>query len=181
MIRLINKISEKQLEWRNDPRIMMYTRQSEILGEEDQKRWLSGLVGDKTRKMFGIELIETSKIKGMVKKPTNLGTCGLTTISYIHRTAEWSLLIAPDYQGNGYGSEALKLLLQHGFNDLGLDCIWGEIFTSNAASRRIAEKCGFKEEGKLRSRYYKNGKQIDSIMCSILRKEWDACNSITHS
>lgn len=172
MVRLVKEISPKQREWRNDPRIMAWTRGSELLSEEDQQLWLKGLIGDPTRKFFGIEVSESSKIKGMIKRPTNVGTCGLTSINVIHGSAEWSLLVGPEYQGKKYASAALKLLINYGLYSMRLNRIWGEIFDGNAASLHLAEKMGFKVEGKLRQTYYKNGKFIDSTIVGLLREEW---------
>lgn len=100
-----------------------------------------------------------------------IGVCGLTSIDMEARKAEFSLYIGPEHQGKGYGSEALKLLLYHGFLNLGLNQIWGETFDKNPAAKMF-EELGFKKDGTRRQFYMKSGKLIDCHLYSILRDEW---------
>lgn len=172
MIRLIKEISEDQREWRNHPETLNYTRGSELLSVEDQRQWLEKIETDRSIQMFGLEWTEDSKIPGMKRKPQNIGTCGLTSISMVHRTAEWSLLIGPPFRGKKLAKPSLKLLLDYGFLSLGLNRIWGEIFESNPKSLKLALSLGFREEGKARQSYYKEGRFIDSIYVGLLREEW---------
>lgn len=179
-MRLIPEISEKQMSWRNDPAIMQFTRQSKILTQRDMELWRDRISLDDTIQMFGIEIdvkgtdsYQPRSSKFEYKDTANAGTCGLTSISMIHRHAEWSLLIGPEYQGKGYGKAALKLLLEYGFNHLGLNRIWGEIFETNEKCLNMAEKMGFTREGKLRKSYFKEGTWINSIIVSMLCEEWD--------
>src|SRR6266446_1504025 len=161
MIRLVKEISEKQKEWRNDPQIMKWTRGSQLLSEEDVNQWRRKIESDSSIEMFGIE-INDSEGKIIV----SIGTCGLTSISTLHRTAEFSLFIDPYWQNCGYGRNALIQLLTYGFLNLGLEVIWGETFESNPAWH-LFETIGFQKEGMLRSRYYKFGKRVNSIVFSM--------------
>ena len=120
--------------------------------------------------MFGIENRFDNHGGGVTVQ--NVGTCGLTSVSLIHRVAEWSLLIAPEYQRKGYATASFRELLRYGFLTLGLNRIWGEIFDGNEASLHLAKKFGFKEEGKLRQTYFKNGTYINSTIVGLLRDEW---------
>ena len=162
--RLSPYISSRQLEWRNDYRINRWTRQNGILTKSEHERWLASLHGDKSVKMFGIE---GKPEEGWIA----LGTCGLTSIDLIHRTAEFSLFIAPEYQGKGHGKDALKLLLAHGFGSMNLHTIWGETFIENPALILFL-KLGMTKEGIHRSRYEKDNERIDAISVSITKKEW---------
>lgn len=167
MIRLTPDIPVEAREWRNDPRIWMWCRQNHLISEHDQETWLTKIANDPTIKMFGIYGDET---EGGVVVP--IGVCGLTSISLAHRSAEFSLYIAPGRQGAGYGNRALVALLKHGFWNLGLNRIWGDVFEGNQALEKF-KTIGFKEEGILRQSYFKNGRFIDSTIISILRNEFD--------
>jgi len=160
-VRLVDWISLQQKVWRNDPRIMAWTRQSHLLTDADMDAWKERIKAPDIQ-MFGI-----------YANYNDAGTCGLTSINMLHRTAEFSLLIDPEQQGNGYGTVALKLLLNYGFNNLGLRLIWGEVFDGNDAARKSYSKIGFKEEAKLRERYFKNGKIIGTTIVSITREEFN--------
>ena len=171
MLRLVKKLSDRQIEWRNDPDIQRWTRGSELLSEEDQAKWLKRISQDPTVLMFGVEVEEKSKVPGMKKKPTIVGTAGLTSVSHIHKTAEFSLFIGPEYQRKGYGELALRELLNYGFKNLALEVIYGETFEDNPAWS-LFQKLGFKETGRHRKRYFKEGRRLDAICFDMLRNEW---------
>lgn len=169
---LTRNISEEQRSWRNDPEIRRWTRQNGLLSEDDQKKWHEKIETDPTIQMFGIEVdwaepgIDGYRVHG--KK--NVGTCGLTSVNREHGTAEFSLLIGPEYQKKGFGKKALIKLFGYGFRHLRLNCIWGETFENNPAMKMFKE-LGMIEEGKCRQRYFKNGFYVDSSQISILRQE----------
>lgn len=166
-IKLTKDISSKQFMWRNDPRINAWTRQNGLISEADQSNWFKKIETDNTIQMFGVLACADPE------RPSagiSVGTMGLTSISPIHGTAEFSLLIGPEYQNNGYGKAALIELLKYGFKHMRLNCIWGETFETNHALKMFLS-LGMKEEGRLRSRYFKNGEYKDSIMVSILESE----------
>jgi RimJ/RimL family protein N-acetyltransferase len=126
-------------------------------------KWRRGrkkLKSDRSIQMFGI----------LNDKEMNIGTCGLTSIDLVHRSAEFSLLIAPDYHKNGYGRAALKQLLHYGFTHLGLHSIWGETFQGNPAFKLFLS-LGMHDDGMLRERYFKNGRYLDAVAVSILDHE----------
>ena len=168
MIRLTTTIPREARAWRNDPRIMSWCRQNEIISEWEQEEWEKRIRTDRTIKMFGIE---GSPDKTGFSLWTPIGVTGLTSISQSHRTAEFSLYIAPSFQRKGFAREALKALLDYAFINLGLECVWGESFVGNPALHLFRE-IGFKEEGVHRSRYYKNGERIDAASISLLRGDW---------
>lgn len=161
MIQLTKEISPKQFEWRNNPLITSWTRQNGLISQADQERWIKRISEDQSIEMFGI-------VNGAKE---NVGTCGLTSINPIHRTAEFSLLIGPEYQKRGYGEHALKALLDYGFKKRNLHCIWGETFEGNPALKLFL-KLGMRIEGAPRERYFKNGRYVGTTIVSMLESEW---------
>jgi len=145
---------------------MSWCRQNELISEEDQEKWEKHTKRDPSIKMFGVE-VRLRKIW------THIGTIGLTSISRVHRTAEFSLFIGPEWQGKGYGRKALLELLRYGFCHMNLHTIWGETFTKNPAMRMF-DVLGFTTEGIHRSRYEKNGERIDTYSVSMTRDEYFA-------
>jgi RimJ/RimL family protein N-acetyltransferase len=53
--------------------------------------------------------------------------------------------IREKFRGRGYASEALNLFIQHHFNN-GLDELRAQVDEKNLSSRKVLEKCGFKQE-----------------------------------
>jgi UDP-4-amino-4,6-dideoxy-N-acetyl-beta-L-altrosamine N-acetyltransferase len=160
MIKLDPNIPSSALKWRNDPQIYRWCRQYEPITEEHHKKWLESIQDDPKIKMYGID-----------SEGAYVGVCGFTGIDWINRSAEFSLYIAPDYQRQGHGTEALKELIKHGFETLNLNRIWGEVFEDNPALS-IDLKLGFQEEGLLRETYYRNGKYINTHIISLLKKDY---------
>jgi RimJ/RimL family protein N-acetyltransferase len=66
----------------------------------------------------------------------------------------------------------MKLLFGRGFEDLGLETIWGETFDGNKALKMFKE-FGMKVEGVRRNFYYKEGGFINATLVSMTREEWD--------
>ena len=65
-----------------------------------------------------------------------------------------------------------KLTIEFGFYDLGLNRIYAYQLLDNLASIKVNEKCGFKNEGILRSSIFKNNKFIDQQIMSLLKEEY---------
>jgi GNAT superfamily N-acetyltransferase len=61
------------------------------------------------------------------------GMGGLTNIEWENGQAEISLIINPQWRGNGFGREAVDLLLDQAFNYLRLELVYGECYTCNPA------------------------------------------------
>ena len=158
---LVSEVPPQARGWRNDKNIWKWCRQNSLISEADHAAWLNRISSDPTIKMFGIALINELFI----------GVCGLTSIDNINQKAEFSLYIAPEKQRLGYGKSALYTLLRHGFEDLNLNCIWGECFDGNPAIDMFKE-LGMTVEGTLRQRYFREGHFIDTHIVSILRGDF---------
>lgn len=78
--------------------------------------------------------------------------------------------------GKGYGSEALRLVVAHGFEAYKLHRIGLDVFAYNDRAIHVYEKIGFRREGVQRDALFYNGEFHDSIMMAILEDEWRAAN-----
>lgn len=85
--------------------------------------------------------------------------------------AEIGYWVTPDERGNGYATEAAELCLKHAFDDRGLHKVIAHAFTDNEASKRVLEKLGFQEEGRLREHRYLDGKHKDMLLYGLLKSE----------
>ena len=75
------------------------------------------------------------------------------------------------FSGRGYITEAVQLLVDYLFYAKKTHRIHLVIVPENAASRRVAEKCGFIEEGILRGAFFNDGRNQDVLLCSLLRTD----------
>lgn len=75
------------------------------------------------------------------------------------------------FADRGYTSEAVQLLVDYLFATRKQGRIQLVIVPENAASRRIAEKCGFQLEGTARGAFFNEGRNQDVLVFSLLRDD----------
>ncbi|MFC4360528.1 GNAT family N-acetyltransferase [Halobium salinum] len=85
-----------------------------------------------------------------------------------------SCWILPEHQGEGYGSEAVSLLLAYGFDELRLHRVRADCFATSDASRRLLESLGFTREGRFRDATFQDGVYEDVLRYGLLVDEWRA-------
>lgn len=90
------------------------------------------------------------------------GVCA-AKLGYAVRAADWN---------NGYGSEAVKLMLSFAFDSLGLHRVTAAIGPDNIRSVSLVERLAFRYEGRLRDHVFTNESWRDSLLYSILQEEW---------
>ena len=94
---------------------------------------------------------------------------------------ELSYLLYDDrHAGKGYVTEAVQLLVDYLFGAKKMHRIHLVIVPENAASRRIAEKCGFTLEGTARGAFFNGGRNQDVLIYSLLRTDprpWHAAEA----
>lgn len=101
----------------------------------------------------------------------HVGNISLNSIQWVHRSAELSIMVGDKSQwGQGVGSEAIKILTDHGFKNMGLNRIWAE--SPNPGFNKAVQKCGWTKEGLKRKAFLFNGEFIDFECYSILLEEW---------
>jgi len=75
------------------------------------------------------------------------------------------------FAGRGYITEAVQLLVDYLFGAKKQHRIHLVIVPENAASRRIAEKCGFMLEGTVRGAFFNGGRNQDVLLYGLLRTD----------
>ena len=87
------------------------------------------------------------------------------------RSAEIGYWLSPAYWGWGIMTEAVRRICKEAFENTDIVRICAEVFSPNAASLRVLEKCGFVREGIKRKSVFKNGTFYDGVVCALLRPE----------
>lgn len=94
------------------------------------------------------------------------GLVELLEIDYIHRRAEFQIIIAPAFQGQGLGEKVTRMALDYAFNVLNLYKLYLVVDSENSKAIHIYEKIGFEQEGVLRHEFFINGSYRDAVrMC----------------
>jgi ribosomal-protein-alanine N-acetyltransferase len=75
------------------------------------------------------------------------------------------------FAGRGYATEAVQLVVDYLFANKKQHRIHLVIVPENAASRRVAEKCGFVLEGTVRGAMFNDGRNQDVLLYSLLRTD----------
>ncbi|MDP9863182.1 MULTISPECIES: GNAT family N-acetyltransferase [Streptosporangium] len=86
-------------------------------------------------------------------------------------------LVGPRAFGKGYGTEAIRLVLDHVFTTTELHRVSLEVFDFNDRAVHVYRKAGFVEEGVRRDALRWDGGWHHSIMMSVLAPDWAAVRS----
>jgi RimJ/RimL family protein N-acetyltransferase len=88
-------------------------------------------------------------------------------------SAELSVIVGhPEDRHHGYGAEAIAVLLDYAFGDLGLNRVGLSVFDFNEDAIAAYGKLGFREEGRLRGALRRDDAFHDAILMSVLKQEW---------
>jgi len=103
----------------------------------------------------------------------HIGNVALENIDHLNQSAEFVILIGDTaHWGKGKGSDAAKILIRHGFNELNMHRIYCGTSEENMGMQKMALALGFKEEGRARDSIFKNGMFKDIIWYSLLYGEF---------
>jgi ribosomal-protein-alanine N-acetyltransferase len=103
--------------------------------------------------------------------PQLIGTIGFHQIDKQHHRAEIGYMLLPQYWNKGLMSEAIKKVLDFGFNTMELHSIQANIDPNNMVSAAILKKFNFEREAYFKENFFFNGKFMDSEIYSLLNKQ----------
>ena len=156
------------LKWFNDPEVTITLFNYLPLSLVEEENWFDEMIKSPAEEHpLTIEVKEKNSWKAV-------GNTAFITINWIARSAEIGIAIGEkDYWNQGYGTEAMKLMLKHGFETLNLNRIYLRVYEFNKRGIRAYEKTGFVHEGCMRQALHKQGRYHDVLFMSVLREEWE--------
>lgn len=102
-----------------------------------------------------------------------VGELALLAFDPVNASADVRISVArPDLRGQGHGTAALTLLLDHAFRTVGLHRVGLDVFAFNTGAVRVYERLGFRHEGRRREVLHLDGVWHDSLLLGLLRHEW---------
>lgn len=159
----------QHFEWSNDPDLNKL--QSEIPFEEET-------LGEfKSRFERLIEVpsplerhFEIHEVDGAI-----VGVAYVGRINQHNRNCLVSITIGDEsHRGQGYGREALELVMRFCFEELGMHRVYTETFEYNDTWQSLVEGMGFRHEGTEREYLYREGRFWDKAVYGILEDEYSA-------
>jgi RimJ/RimL family protein N-acetyltransferase len=103
---------------------------------------------------------------------TVVGSTTVDRASQRHGRFGYGIGLGQPYRRNGYGTEAVTLLLRFYFGELRYQKCDTSIYAFNEASLAMHEKLGFTREGRIRQALYTRGEFHDEIVVGITRDEF---------
>jgi len=115
---------------------------------------------------FAIRLYDTEAM---------IGICGIDGISWNNRNGWVSIGIGDaEHRGQGYGEEAMRLLLRFCFHEINLHRVQLTVFSYNQRAMKLYERLGFVREGVWREAILRDGQAFDTLCYSMLAREYQA-------
>ncbi|GAB3424094.1 GNAT family N-acetyltransferase [Flindersiella endophytica] len=148
----------------DDPEVVRLTGSHGDVDEERAREWM------RTRKD------QTDRLDlAIVDRSTGgcVGEAVLNDWDPNNQSCGFRILIGPAGRDRGLGTEATRLIVGYGFEELRLHRISLEVYAFNPRARRAYEKAGFVAEGVLRDALYWDGEWVDATVMSILAPEWE--------
>ncbi len=103
-----------------------------------------------------------------------LGWGGLSPRTAHHRHASMGITLAREWQGRGYGGEAINWMLDWAFGQAGLHTVSLTAASFNPRGIHLYKKLGFRVEGRRKETIYFNRGWHDEIDFGMTEHEWDA-------
>lgn len=101
-----------------------------------------------------------------------VGLVELVEIDYIHRRAEFQIIIDPKYGGHGYATSATRLAMDYAFSVLNLHKLYLVVDKTNEKAIHIYKKVGFTIEGELYDEFFIDGNYHNAIRMCIFQKQY---------
>ena len=150
--------------WANDPEIRQLTGEVMPMSQAGADEFLERVRTDKERVWFVVVLKEGDRV---------IGEAGLLRIFWPWRATDLTIILGDkEAWGQGYGTEAIRLLLDYAFGYLNMHRVVIGVVGFNRRAIRFYEKVGFRQEGIERDGYYHDHAYHDFLMMSILEDEF---------
>jgi RimJ/RimL family protein N-acetyltransferase len=157
--------------WRNDAEVAFWATAGDIrfwpVAASTVARWFNDdlpAMDPQRDGVFAVDLLDGSHI-GMVD---------YRDVDTVARSATIGITIGEkNLWGQGYGTEALRLLIGYLFNHLNLHRVQLDTWSGNERALRSFARVGFRQEGRLREAVWGPGCYFDKVVMGLLRSDWE--------
>lgn len=149
--------------WFNQPRVMFQCGFEKSVSLEEMEACISVAHRSEDSLWFTITDPDGSII----------GETGLLRMFPAWRQTDLTIIIPdPEMQHRGYGTEAIGMMLDLAFKELGMHRVSIGVVGLNTDALAFYRKIGFKQEGVMEEAYLYDGEFSDFVMMRILSREW---------
>jgi [ribosomal protein S5]-alanine N-acetyltransferase len=153
-------VTDAYVDWLNDPEVGQFM-------ETRHKKWTKDSVGQFVSQML---VSPDQLLFGIYEGGKHIGNIKLGPINTTHQRAEVSLFIG-DKQcwGKGRATEAISLVRDYAFKNLGLKKLTAGMYAANIGSLKAFQAAGFALEGTLKGQFVAaDGKRTDSYLVGLV-------------
>lgn len=151
--------------WLNDPEIHRYLSLQFSLNRALEDAWYAQSANDPNRVIWAITAATQSEAP--------IGVTSIENIDWIARTGVTGILIGErQYWNQGIATAVMCARAAYAFERLNLMALFTEIFQPNEASRRAAERAGYREYGRKPFARYQDGAYQSAWLGVLAREEW---------
>jgi len=150
------------IEWLKDPEVTKFLSNSvKNATEEEEFQWFKIVKKSKNDIVFSIIATGTNMY---------IGNCGLHKISWPEKTCEMGIFIGDrNYWNKGFGTSAIKLLLDFAIKTAGIEKIKLLVYEYNLRAKKVYEKCGFTVVEILKDHHLFDGKYWDTYVMEYIK------------
>jgi RimJ/RimL family protein N-acetyltransferase len=158
-------------DWLTDPEVARYTDgdpgSTRAPWDEDAERRMLEWYGSRAQQTDRLDLAVVDRAGGRC-----VGEVVLNMWSPDNRSCNFRILLTAAGRDRGLGTQAVRLTVGYGFEQLGMNRISLSVFDHNSRGRRAYEKVGFVLEGTRREALRFGETWIDDHDMAILAAEW---------
>ena len=103
-----------------------------------------------------------------------IGDCGFRVLESDPEQAEIGITLAPEFQGQGYATEALEAILDYLLVTLEKHRVFGSVDPRNVPSMKLLQRIGMRQEAHFVKSLWFKGEWVDDVIFAILASEWRA-------
>ena len=158
-------VGANYLKWVNDEETMQFTEsKSRVYCLESLKEYVRNINKSSNGFLFGI----------FVKKcKEQIGNIKIGSINQIHKFGAVGILVGnKSYWGKGYGTESLKLVTKHAFEEHNLNKLIAGMNATNVACHKMFMNAGYREVGRYKRHLLYNGDYIDQILVEKCKADY---------
>ncbi len=157
-----NDATERYVSWLSDPKVNRFlaTKRSTVV---EQRQYITAKNGKDDCILLGIFLPEDDRMVGTVK---------LEYIDTAKGTADIAIMLGDrSVAGQGLGGEAMRILIDYAFGELGLREITLGVIAQHTGAVRAYEKLGFTETGRKHGAVTYNGETFDHLTMRLQKNQ----------